>query len=175
MHPPTAGDVGWRTLRALRANHFFGTDEKRIRTENAVMDKSKSESGLWLSKIAECVRTAFCPCAIGDPRGRAAVRASSSATVRSILRRLPISVGGHCALRAPTTFSVRIKSASEQKTRLLVKTKRFRFVLIQQRNTATPEGAIQITTYNARDFVHFAGRPRDSNNANVVGGSLGKR
>src|ERR1035437_7806374 len=32
---------------------------------------------------------AFRPCAIGDPRGRAAVRASSGATARSILRRPP--------------------------------------------------------------------------------------
>jgi hypothetical protein len=50
-----------------------------------------------------------------------------------------------------------------------------RLVLMQKRDTATPEGAIQITTYNARDFMHFAGRPRDSNNASIVGGNLGKR
>jgi hypothetical protein len=29
-----------RPLRALRANHVFRTDEKRIRTENMVMIKS---------------------------------------------------------------------------------------------------------------------------------------
>jgi hypothetical protein len=28
-------------LRAARANHVFCTDKKRIRTENAVMDKNK--------------------------------------------------------------------------------------------------------------------------------------
>jgi hypothetical protein len=33
-------------LRAARANRVFGTDEKRIRTENTVMDKSKSDFGL---------------------------------------------------------------------------------------------------------------------------------
>jgi hypothetical protein len=32
-------------LRALRANHVFGTDEKRIRTENMVMVKSWSSAG----------------------------------------------------------------------------------------------------------------------------------
>jgi len=42
-----------------------------------VMDKNKGGLGLFLSKIADCVRTAFRPCAIGDPRGRAAVRASA--------------------------------------------------------------------------------------------------
>jgi hypothetical protein len=41
------------------------------------MDKSKGGLGLFLSKIADRVRTAFRPCADGDPRGRAAVRASA--------------------------------------------------------------------------------------------------
>jgi hypothetical protein len=31
-----------RALRALRANRIFGTDEKPIRTENAVMNKNKN-------------------------------------------------------------------------------------------------------------------------------------
>jgi len=31
-------------LRALRANRVFRTDEKRIRTENTVIDKSKWRS-----------------------------------------------------------------------------------------------------------------------------------
>jgi len=46
------------------------------------MDKNKNGVEV-LSKIAECVRTAFGPCAIGDPRGRGAVRASAGAAVRS--------------------------------------------------------------------------------------------
>jgi hypothetical protein len=33
-------------LRAARANHVFRTDKKRIRTENAVMDKTKDGLGL---------------------------------------------------------------------------------------------------------------------------------
>jgi hypothetical protein len=41
-------------LRALRANRVFGTNEKRIRTENTVM---KNGLCLILSKIADCVRT----------------------------------------------------------------------------------------------------------------------
>ncbi|HEY5291303.1 MAG TPA: hypothetical protein VIJ43_03205 [Burkholderiales bacterium] len=33
-------------LRAARANHVFGTDEKRIRTKNMVMDKNNYGLGL---------------------------------------------------------------------------------------------------------------------------------
>jgi hypothetical protein len=84
--------------RAARANRVFCTDEKHIRTENAVMDKSKGGLDSFLSKIADCARTAFRPCTIGDPRGRAAVRASSSATACGILLRPPMSARGHCAL-----------------------------------------------------------------------------
>jgi hypothetical protein len=46
-------------LRAARANRVFGTDEKRIRTKDTVMDKSKHDLGLLLSKIADCVRMCF--------------------------------------------------------------------------------------------------------------------
>jgi hypothetical protein len=46
-------------LRAPRANHVFGTDEKRIRTENTVIDKSKGGLDLLLSKIADCARMCF--------------------------------------------------------------------------------------------------------------------
>ena len=95
-------------LRAARANRGFRTDNTR-----------HSVRGLY--KIADCVRTDFRPYAIGDPRGRAAVRASSSTTDRGILPRPPTSANGHCALRAPTVFSVRIRSASVQKTRLWIK------------------------------------------------------
>ena len=60
-----------------RANRVFSTDEKRIRTKNTVLDKSKSGLGWFLSKIV-------------DPRGRAAVRASSIAAVRCIVLHMPI-------------------------------------------------------------------------------------
>jgi hypothetical protein len=46
-------------LRAARANHVFCTDKKRIRTENAVMDKNKDGLGLLLYKIADCARMRF--------------------------------------------------------------------------------------------------------------------
>jgi hypothetical protein len=46
-------------LRAARAYRVFRADEKRIRTENTVMDKSKGGLG-WL---------------LYDPRGRLLVRA----------------------------------------------------------------------------------------------------
>jgi len=42
------------------------------------MDKIDNDLGLSLSKIADCVRTASRPYAIGDPRGRAAVRARNA-------------------------------------------------------------------------------------------------
>jgi len=43
-------------LRAPRANHVFGTDEKHIRTKNMVMDKSNHGLGLFLSKIVDWAR-----------------------------------------------------------------------------------------------------------------------
>ena len=39
-------NVAGRKLRALRANPVFGADEKRIRTKNTVIVKSKSGLGL---------------------------------------------------------------------------------------------------------------------------------
>ena len=45
-----------RTCALARANRVFRTDEKRIRTENTVMDKSTNGFGLLLSKIVDCVR-----------------------------------------------------------------------------------------------------------------------
>jgi len=48
-------------LRATRANRDFGTDEKRIRTKITVMDKSNNGLGLFLYKIAACVRTVYRP------------------------------------------------------------------------------------------------------------------
>jgi hypothetical protein len=37
-----------------RANPVFGTDEKRIRTKNTVMDKSKGGLGWPLYEIVDC-------------------------------------------------------------------------------------------------------------------------
>jgi hypothetical protein len=42
-----------------RANRVFRADEKRIRTENTVMNKSKSGLGGLLSKIVDCARMCF--------------------------------------------------------------------------------------------------------------------
>jgi hypothetical protein len=97
-HPRTSVDVSAQPLRAPRANRGFGTDEKRIRTETTVLDKSKIGSGLSLSKTTDCARTAFRPCAIGGPRGRVAVRASSNAAARCIVLRPSMSAQ---PLRAP--------------------------------------------------------------------------
>ena len=48
-----------RTCALARANRVFGTDEKRVRTKNPVMDKSNHGLGLLLYKIADCVRMCF--------------------------------------------------------------------------------------------------------------------
>ena len=63
-------------LRAARANRVFCTDDKRIRTENTVTVNTKHSVG-FLYEIVDRVRTASCPCAIDDPRGRHFVRAKS--------------------------------------------------------------------------------------------------
>jgi hypothetical protein len=41
-----------RPLRASRANRIFCTDEKHLRPENAVIDKSSIHLGLFLPKFA---------------------------------------------------------------------------------------------------------------------------
>jgi hypothetical protein len=64
-------------LRATRANRVFRADEKRIRTENTVVDKGKGGLGWFLYKIVDCARMGCHPCAIGDPRGRFLVRAKA--------------------------------------------------------------------------------------------------
>jgi len=53
------GLVVRQPLRAARANRVFRADEKRIRTENTVMDKGNNGLGLFLFKIADCVRMRF--------------------------------------------------------------------------------------------------------------------
>jgi len=96
-------DVAERRLRALRANRVLGTDEKRIRTQNAVMDKNKDSLGFYTRSPMAC-GCAFHPRASDDPRGRAAVRASSIAAARCapLFRAMPGL--GHFALCAPTAF-----------------------------------------------------------------------
>jgi hypothetical protein len=47
----------WQDLRAARANRVFRADEKRIRTENTVMIKSRN--GLGLHKIVDRVGMCF--------------------------------------------------------------------------------------------------------------------
>jgi hypothetical protein len=46
-------------LRAPRANPVFGTDEKRIRTKNTVMDKGKGGLGWPLYQIVDCKGVEF--------------------------------------------------------------------------------------------------------------------
>jgi hypothetical protein len=69
-----------------RAPTVFLERIRNIRSKNTVLDKSNNGLGLHLYKIADCVRTAFRPYAIGDPRGRVFVRAKNgnSATGRDL-------------------------------------------------------------------------------------------
>jgi len=46
-------------LRAARANRVFCADEKRIRTENTVIDKTKGGLVWLLYKIVGCARMRF--------------------------------------------------------------------------------------------------------------------
>jgi hypothetical protein len=59
-------------LRAARANRVFHTDEKRIRMENTVIDKSKGGSGWLLYKIVDCARMCF-----SSVRNRGSARTAS--------------------------------------------------------------------------------------------------
>jgi len=107
-----------------RANRVFCTDEKRIRTENAVIDKSNHGVGLLLSKITDCVRICFSSArnrrsARTGRRPRKLGHCSSMCGLKSI----DSDVAAIARLRAPTVFLVRMKSASVPKPRLLIKAK----------------------------------------------------
>jgi hypothetical protein len=71
-------------LRAARANRVFCADEKRIRAENTVLNKSM-DSAVVSYKILDCARMEFHPRAIEDPRGRLLVRATSGCCAAKIL------------------------------------------------------------------------------------------
>jgi hypothetical protein len=75
----------WRkTLRTARANRVFCTDEKRIRTEHTVIDKSKkADWGGFYTRSSMAHGCAFHPCAIDDPRGRFFVRAGFRNTLHA--------------------------------------------------------------------------------------------
>jgi hypothetical protein len=125
-------------LRAARANRVFWTDEKHIRPENTVLVNTKYGLGFYKRSPIAC-GCAFHPRAIGDPRGRAAVRASYIATARSILRRLPISASGHCALaRANRVFCTDEKRIRTENT-VLVNAKHGAGAVIEDRRLRADE------------------------------------
>jgi hypothetical protein len=66
-----------RTCALARANRVFCADEKRIRAEDTVMDKSKDSAGFY-TKSSIARGCAFHPHAIDDPRGRFFVRAKKT-------------------------------------------------------------------------------------------------
>jgi hypothetical protein len=59
-YPPKFAEVDER-ICALRAPTVFLVRIRIIRTKNTVLDKGKNGLGLFLSKIADCVRTASRP------------------------------------------------------------------------------------------------------------------
>jgi len=81
-----------KTLRAARANRVFGTDKKRIRAKNTVLDKSKDGLGLLLYKIVDCVRT-----------GLSSVRNRRSARTVFRPRKIPAVQQGWRRFKAPRT------------------------------------------------------------------------
>jgi hypothetical protein len=111
-------------LRARARQPCFGTDEKRIRTKNTVMEKSKLGVGLLLSKIVDCVRMCF-----SSARNRRSARTGRRPRKLSHFSSMcgPKSIDSHVASiarsRAPTMFLVRMKSASVPKPWLLIKAK----------------------------------------------------
>ena len=69
------------SLRAARANRVFCTDEKRIRTKNTVMVKSKDDLELFLYEIADWARMCFS--SVPDRRSaRTAFRPRNIATLQ---------------------------------------------------------------------------------------------
>jgi len=90
--------------RSARQTAFFVTDEKRIRTRNAVMIKSKDEPGLLLHKIADCARMCFSSARNRDPRGRflvaqqtATLQLRASAEPAATYKYEPLALNQHCA------------------------------------------------------------------------------
>jgi hypothetical protein len=114
-----------QALRALRANRVFRADEKRIRTENTVMDKSKG--GLVWFRFHKDRRLRADVFFI---RAQSTIRADGppSAQDRAPLFELPgciqaFPASKHCALCAPTVFLLRMKSTSVAETWLWIKPK----------------------------------------------------
>jgi hypothetical protein len=79
-------------LRAPRANRGFATDEKHIRTKTTVPDKTTRAEACFYPRSPIARGCAFHPCAIDDPRGRAAVRASFITVDRNIALLRPVLV-----------------------------------------------------------------------------------
>jgi len=61
MYPVSPVNAAERRLRALRANRAFGADEKRIRTKNTVLNKSKVGFEVLSSSSAAARCTLRCP------------------------------------------------------------------------------------------------------------------
>ncbi len=135
LHAPTVFSARMKSASA-RKTKFQWRQMREARyagTKTRLWTRAKSVSG-FLSKIADCARTDSRPRAIGDPRGRGAVRASSSAAARDFRQGSPKSAKGHCALsranrvfgtdkrriRTKNTVMVNSKRSAESPTRSLI-------------------------------------------------------
>jgi len=54
MYPPSSAEAGAQPLRAPRANRVFRADEKRIRTENTVLDKNNNPYSTFPGFMMPC-------------------------------------------------------------------------------------------------------------------------
>ncbi len=132
-----AGPTGAHYMRRLKCQRMPTATIARSRAPTVILLRINTTTawGCFYPRSSIARGCAFHPCAIDDPRGRFLVRATSMLCndggrdlSRHVIAASQIPThanSGHCALCAPTVFSGRIKSASIQKTRLWIKTKRF--------------------------------------------------
>jgi hypothetical protein len=98
-------------MRAARAKRAFFTDKKGVIKDDTVSAKSKNNTGFYTR--SSIVRGwLYHPRTIDDPRGRLFVRAMYAVACHKQT----------CALRAPTLFSVRIKTIRTE-NKVIVKNK----------------------------------------------------
>ena len=92
----------------MRANCVFRADEKRIRTENTVMDKNKDSAGV-LYEIADWVRMCFS----SVPNRRSARTASRPRNIATMQKESQLSISAQmfCAQAQPYTPSVSLAAA----------------------------------------------------------------
>jgi hypothetical protein len=104
-------------LRAARADRVFCADEKRIRTENTILDKGNHGFGLVFYKIADCARMCFS--SVRNRRSaRTAFRPRQIASLEQPWDWIPAAGGNNCRrtplqARKCTSFPQLIRTLTE--------------------------------------------------------------